>query len=212
MGFYEEDYQTVRLDEQFNREALIGPEIEHTVTIPSLSFDEGVIRLSPDEPNDGFTIYQGDEKKGKLLPHEPYQLGSLTLILMDAHHNQHIYYLGNRVELSFSREEKDEIDVWKEQAHSMFQDARQFTLEKIEGTWYAMPQDETIYVNGKKIHGPEKIYAGDELFWNFLTVTFKDDDLLQVTAYEPFHTRLEKQDRQVQKQNKNTLHTDVHRV
>ena len=63
MGFYEEDYQTVRLDEQFNREALIGPEIEHTVTIPSLSFDEGVIRLSPDEPNDGFTIYQEMRRK-----------------------------------------------------------------------------------------------------------------------------------------------------
>lgn len=190
--FYEEDYQTVRLDEQFNREALIGPEIEHTVTIPSLSFDEGTIRLSPDESNDGFTIYQGNEKKGKLLPHEPYQLGSLTFILMDAHHDQHIYYLGNRVELSFSRDEKDEVDVWKEQAHSMFQDASQFTLEKIEGTWYVMPQDETIYVNGKKINGPEKVYAGDELFWNFLTVTFIDDDLLQVTAYEPFQTRLEK--------------------
>ena len=80
--------------------------------------------------------------------------------------------------------------MWKEQAHSMFQDASQFTLEKIEGTWYVMPQDEKIYVNGKKIHGPEEVDAGDELFWNFLTVTFKDDDLLQVTAYEPFHTRL----------------------
>lgn len=63
MGFYEEDYQTVRLDEQFNREAVIGPEIEHTVTIPSLSFDEGLIRLSPDETNDGFSLYQGEKRK-----------------------------------------------------------------------------------------------------------------------------------------------------
>ena len=60
--FFEEDYQTVRLDEQFNREAVIGPEIEHTVTISSLSFDEGAIRLSPNESNDGFSIYQGEEE------------------------------------------------------------------------------------------------------------------------------------------------------
>ncbi|NQD52746.1 hypothetical protein HP440_19890, partial [Bacillus altitudinis] len=103
--FYEEDYQTVRLDEQFNREAVIGPEIEHTVTIPALSFDEGLIRLSPDETNDGFSLYQGEKKKGHLLPHEPYQVGSLTLMLMDSHHDQIIYYLGNRVEVTISSEE-----------------------------------------------------------------------------------------------------------
>lgn len=106
MGFYEKDYQTVRLDEQFNREAVIGPEIEHTVTIPSLSFDEGFICLTPDESNNGFSIHQGEEKKGTLVPYEPYKLGPLTLILMEAYHDQHIYYLGNRVELSFSREKK----------------------------------------------------------------------------------------------------------
>lgn len=111
---------------------------------------------------------------------------------MDSHHDQSIYYLGNRVEVTISSEEIDEADVWKEQAHSMFQDAKSFTLEKIEGTWYVIPKDETIYVNRKQAHGPQRLLAGDELFWNFLTLSLKDDDLLQVTAFEPFQTRLEK--------------------
>ena len=78
-----------------------------------------------------------------------------------------IYYLGNRVEVTISSEEIDEADVWKEEAHSMFQNAKSFTLEKIEGAWYVIPQDETIYVNGKQLHGPQQLLAGDELFWNF---------------------------------------------
>ncbi|MFB8735660.1 hypothetical protein ACEQPO_24000 [Bacillus sp. SL00103] len=107
---------------------------------------------------------------------------------MEAYHDQHIYYLGNRVEPSFSREKKDEIDGGARTSTSHVSRCEPVYFRENRRNLVCHASGRNDLREREKIHGPEPIDAGDELFWNFLTVTLKDDDLLQVTAYEPSNT------------------------
>ncbi|MGE6629927.1 type VII secretion protein EssC [Bacillus sp. NPDC077027] len=195
--FYDDHYQTVRLHEQLNREAIIGSEVEHTVTIPSYIFEKGEVLLKPDEQNGGFHVFQGNKKEGKLLPYETLTIESshekqLTLVLTKGHPDQTVYYLGNRVDISFSFEQQENADIWKDQSASIHQKVGDFSLIKLEGIWYVMPEEAQVYVNGKRIAKPTKIEIGDELFWNFISIVLKEEDFLQITAHEAFQTNLER--------------------
>ncbi|APH03268.1 hypothetical protein A9C19_00030 [Bacillus weihaiensis] len=50
--------------------------------------------------------------------------------------------------------------------------------------------DETVFVNGQRVHAKQRIHTGDEIVWPFMSMTLIEDDFIQVDSVSTVHTSL----------------------
>ncbi|MDX7255036.1 hypothetical protein, partial [Klebsiella pneumoniae] len=64
------------------------------------------------------------------------------------------------------------------------------TLLNTGNQWTVSPEGEKVYLNGKKIEMRTQLEIGDILFWPFMTIRLIEEDLIQITSTDSFHSKL----------------------
>ncbi|WP_282033614.1 type VII secretion protein EssC [Metabacillus indicus] len=192
--FHGDSYQQLQLNDESFRPVTIGSDIQHTLTIRNFPFSSGPLKLVKQDNKSGLSILQEDREIGAASPDEPVVFEDngekLTVFFTAAEEVSETRFIGSKKEVSFSAVGRD-AHIFKE-SQSAALGKNKLSLLRTNGSWKVEPGDETVYLNGRKIDSITPLETGDLLFWPFMTVRLLQEDLLQVTSFEPFQSSLPK--------------------
>jgi DNA segregation ATPase FtsK/SpoIIIE, S-DNA-T family len=112
--FYEDTCQLFPLTGQEDC-IFIGNKLEHHITIPSFLFHNGYVEIRKQTDASVMTMLQGDKPIGELKPYAPFTVNddgqTITVVWMDKEIKQHIYYVGNKIELMVAPDPQADIQT-----------------------------------------------------------------------------------------------------
>lgn len=190
--FHQEAYQKLEWKQIQKQQVTIGSELEHTVTFQTYPKKEEPITIRKEE--EGFSFHVGSSQTRKLEPLKAYKINieneQFTLYLSQQKVEKQIYYIGHLPELSFSTREDAQSTFFK-QADEGMKEQGSFDLLRQGNEWVLEgSMDETVFVNGQRVHAKQRIHTGDEIVWPFMSMTLIEDDFIQVDSVSTVHTSL----------------------
>lgn len=191
--FCNKTYQQIPINKDLTRPITAGSQIQHTVTITGFPFTDGTIAIKKDVEQN-LQVFQNDLHVGTLTKNDSLILrdgeATLTLYTKETPDKTETYYIGDKKECLFSTsDEKAHINCPSETSTLLSKDDS-FELIKIKEKWMISVKSEQVYLNGHKINGITPLEIGDILFWPFMTVKLIENDLLQITSNENYHSKL----------------------
>ncbi|WP_254854016.1 type VII secretion protein EssC [Halobacillus salinus] len=98
--------------------------------------------------------------------------GPVTFAIPDKPFEKRLYYTADRTALSIGKDQDLEIGE-----HTV-------DLIKLGNRWMIDPRDEALYVNGRRIKEKTTLETGDVVFFSYTTLTFVEEDMLEVGSHE----------------------------
>lgn len=190
--FYDNYYQSIDLSQLKKNSITVGNESSNTVTIQSIPFTGGSLHITED--SFGFTVKQNGELLGKVNPKQFFEWKDdnsnkmLKIILFLSPPVRETYFIGNKKEVSFSTTD-DLADVVCQSEVEKQQQA--FSLLNVGQQWLAeVPEGTLLYINGQKKQSRKEVQVGDLIFTPFMFIRLVEEDVLELTCFEKFETKL----------------------
>ncbi|KPL58221.1 type VII secretion protein EssC [Rossellomorea vietnamensis] len=181
--FHDHYYQTILLKDE-NKKITLGPHIEDTITILSLSstieieYAGSSVHLHR-EGEEGSILEPGSDHCVRIGDNE------LHIIITSFKPKAEIYYIGHKEEISMSTM-KPEATIYHPYGD---REAGCSWYKEPDGGWIVQTGDSSsLYLNGHLVTGKQKLQTGDILFTAFLSVTLLEDDLIEIHSIEDYQT------------------------
>ncbi|MGG4165929.1 type VII secretion protein EssC [Rossellomorea vietnamensis] len=183
--FHDHYYQTILLKDE-TKNITLGPQIEDTITILSLPST-----IEIEYSGSTFHLYREGEEGSILEPGSDHRLqigdNELHIIITSFKPKAEIYYIGHKEEISMSTLEP-EATIYHPYGN---REAGCFWYKDSSGGWIVESGDSSsLYLNGHRVTGKQKLQTGDILFTAFLSVTLLEDDLIEIHSIEDYQTSL----------------------
>ncbi|TCP31206.1 S-DNA-T family DNA segregation ATPase FtsK/SpoIIIE [Scopulibacillus darangshiensis] len=191
--FYDKTYQQLPINIASLDVITIGSEQQHMLTIRSFPFSGGSLSVKKSKNESELAVLQGDKSIGTLSVTEAVHLTegqeTLSLCLTDSPAITHSYYVGTRHDLTFSMAD-DKADVYKKEDTPALIHAKGFSFLKVKQQWFVSPSGNGLFLNGRLVTEETNINIGDIITWPYMTISFQEDDVMQITSVEEWKTEL----------------------
>ena len=138
LWIYSKDtYQSFTIKDNHNGPITIGPSKQDTITVYSIPFEQGPIKLKKNEGLDEYEVFREDKKIGDVKPfhcftfHEGEE--TVEIFYTAGELEESLYYIGNLKEITLSA--KEGATIRKEGPVS----GNDFSLVLRKGQWLLMP-------------------------------------------------------------------------
>lgn len=169
-----------------NIKITLGPHIENTVTIQSLSSPIEIEWIGAD-----VQLVQNGYDRIILEPGLEQWVRSddthtnVKVVLTSFNPKTEIYYIGHKQEFDISSVNGD-ATIYHPCKGSDFH----FTLFKKGNREWMLETKDAIYINGHSVTGKHILEVGDIVFAPFLSITLVEDDLIEIHSIEDYQTSL----------------------
>ncbi|MCL1631244.1 FtsK/SpoIIIE N-terminal domain-containing protein [Sporolactobacillus sp. CPB3-1] len=178
--------QVVDLQPFHKKELIIGGDWSDTITTQAI---KEKVRLIWDQDAGSWQL-SDSSRCCRLFTNHPQaqpEPGALFLVIQKADHEpeKNGYYIGKAVQLTISAAETADFSFPQYKEDTGFQIIRE------GGRWGVMVSEQglPVYLNGERVHTRARLTVGDVLFWGLNEWMLQSDDLLVLTAGEPFTAR-----------------------
>ncbi|WP_079527510.1 type VII secretion protein EssC [Halobacillus hunanensis] len=190
--FYQNQYQCHPLHDDQEIQMSIGKSDQCDISLRDLELNEGSITVQKGMQDGHLNVIQGENLHGKLAVGEQLTISAdsdpLTIVFTSSSTSADTYYVGQHNEvtvgsLATSMIKKDPVQDEESPVEFSF-------LRRKRGWILEAASTEHVYVNGHQVKGKTNITVGDVIFFPYLTLTFTDDDMLQVVSEERHQSSL----------------------
>lgn len=185
--FCKKTYQFYTIRDMQMGPITIGSSELDTITIYSISFNEGNIELRKDEELDEYTVCRGEEKIGKIKPFQPYTFHegqeAVEIFYSPGFLDESLYYIDHLKEISVSGHPG--ATIYKEGLNEM-----DFSIVRRKEKWLLVPREGRLFLNGVKVTEMTAIENGDLVCSPFMVLRILEGDTLMVKSADRYETSL----------------------
>ena len=136
-------YQSYTIKDDHNGPITIGPSKQDTITVYSIPFEHGPIKLKKHEGLDGYEVFREDRKLGDVKPFQSFTFHegeeTVEIFYTAGELEECLYYIGNLKEITLSA--KEGATIRKEGPVS----GNGFSFVLHKGQWLLMPKENSRY-------------------------------------------------------------------
>ncbi|MGE1103370.1 type VII secretion protein EssC [Peribacillus simplex] len=200
--YSKETYQSYTIKDDHNGPITIGPSKQDTITVYSIPFEHGPIKLKKHEGLDGYEVFREDRKLGDVKPFQSFTFHegeeTVEIFYTAGELEECLYYIGNLKEITLSA--KVGATIRKEGPVS----GNGFSFLLHKGQWLLMPKENsTIFLNGERVTKAVPIQNGDLICWPNMALRLVESDLLMIHCAESYETSLSKMKKPISEMKKN---------
>jgi S-DNA-T family DNA segregation ATPase FtsK/SpoIIIE len=195
-------YQSFTIKDNHNGPISIGPSKQDTITVYSIPFEQGPIKLKKNEGLDEYEVFREDKKLGDVKPFHSFTFQeaeeTVEIFYTSGELEESLYYIGNLKEITLSA--KAGATIRKEGPVS----GNDFSLVLHKGQWHLMQEGNSrIFLNGERVTKAVPIQNGDLVCWPHMVLRLIEGDLLMIHSAESYETSLAKMKKPISEMKKN---------